>query len=278
MRTQHLVGGLKFPEGTRWRDGRLWLSDIFNKKVIAVDLSGNVEVVAELDNTPSGLGFLADGTLLAALTHSRIIVRVKDQQARVHADLSDLVDLINDMVSIPDGTTYVGTGEAGKEAYSIVLVRPDGSAVIAASGVPRANGITVTPDQRHLIYAATDKKAIMKMDINEDGLLSNLVVFADLGGAVPDGMCLDEQGTAWVAAKDDGFIRVAEGGEVLERIPVEGGVAVTCVLGGDDRRTLFLAAKPGVHAALTAAVASGDFEEDGFVEFATVAVPGAGWP
>lgn len=65
---QILVDGLHFPEGPRWRttapgEGKLWFVDILAGKVMAVDLSGSVETIAEV-NVPVGLGFTTDGTLL----------------------------------------------------------------------------------------------------------------------------------------------------------------------------------------------------------------------
>ena len=65
---QILVDGLDLPEGPRWRttapgEGKLWFVDILAGKVMAVDLSGSVETIAEV-NVPVGLGFTTDGTLL----------------------------------------------------------------------------------------------------------------------------------------------------------------------------------------------------------------------
>jgi len=35
-----LTAGLLFPEGPRWRDGRLWFSDMHGHDVIAIALDG----------------------------------------------------------------------------------------------------------------------------------------------------------------------------------------------------------------------------------------------
>ena len=61
-----LVEGLYFGEGPRWRDGKLWFSDFFDHAVKTVDLSGEVEVMVELADQPSGLGWLPDGSLVVA--------------------------------------------------------------------------------------------------------------------------------------------------------------------------------------------------------------------
>ncbi len=41
--TKLLLGGLMFPEGPRWHDGKLWFSDMHGHKVMTVDLNGRAE-------------------------------------------------------------------------------------------------------------------------------------------------------------------------------------------------------------------------------------------
>ena len=65
MRTlKTLTDGLLFPEGPRWHDGKLFFSDMHDRKVKTVDLSGRTSVVCEVPNRPSGLGWLPDGAML----------------------------------------------------------------------------------------------------------------------------------------------------------------------------------------------------------------------
>ena len=44
LTSEVLLDGLKFPECPRWRDGKLWFSDMHAHKVMTVDLQGNAEV------------------------------------------------------------------------------------------------------------------------------------------------------------------------------------------------------------------------------------------
>ena len=75
-----LIDGLDFGEGPRWHDGLLWYSDFYQRAVYTVDDSGNRETVLVLDDQPSGLGWLPDGTLLVVSMTKRMIVRYDGQR------------------------------------------------------------------------------------------------------------------------------------------------------------------------------------------------------
>jgi hypothetical protein len=69
-----LIGGLSFTECPRWRDGRLYVSDFYTQRVLAVAIDGTAEIFAHVPRQPSGLGFLRDGRML--------IVSMRDRKAR----------------------------------------------------------------------------------------------------------------------------------------------------------------------------------------------------
>jgi sugar lactone lactonase YvrE len=67
-------------------------------------------------------------------------------------------------------------------------------------------------------------------------------VWADLGNGVPDGICVDADNAVWYAdVPNRRCVRVREGGEVLQTIQLDRG-CFACMLGGADRKTLFLIA------------------------------------
>jgi sugar lactone lactonase YvrE len=143
------------------------------------------------------------------------------------------------------GNAYVGNfgfhlGEEFRSG-SIVLVMPDGSTRQVADDIDLANGMVVTPDNRTLIIAETRGARLTAFDITPDGNLSNRRIWADLAGAMPDGICLDAENAVWYANLRRGCVRVREGGEVLQTIDVH-PICFACMLGGADRRTLFLMA------------------------------------
>jgi sugar lactone lactonase YvrE len=245
-----LADGFVFGEGPRWRDDRLWFSDMHGEAVYTVDSDGNVDTVVALPGRqPSGLGFLRDRSLLIVSMLEPEILRWDGTELRVHADLRALVpDPCNDMVVAPDGNAYVGSFPPYREPEGVIaLVRPDGSARIVAEHVRFPNGCVITPDGRTLIVAESLGRRLTRFTIAPDGALTERAEFADCAPGGPDGICLDVDGSVWAAFPlAHEFRRIAPGGGVVETIPMGERLAIACALGGPDLRTLFLLTSLGL--------------------------------
>ncbi len=261
-----VLNNLVFPEGPRWHEGRLWFSDMHAHEVVAVDLEGARETIAAVPNQPSGLGWLPDGRLLIVSMTDRKLLRLDPDGLYEAADLSEYAPYhCNDMVVDAAGNAYIGNFgfnfQAGDppRATTIVRVAPDGAAAVAADGLEFPNGTVITPDGGTLIVAESMGQRLTAFDLEADGSLSNRRIWADLGFP-PDGICLDAEGCIWVAVPTlpGAAARVAEGGEVLERIEVEDFGVYACMLGGAERKTLFtleaVTAAPQPGAARTARI------------------------
>ncbi len=276
---QVLLENLTFPEGPRWHEGRLWFSDFYAHEVVAVDLNGTRETIVEVPGQPSGLGWTPDGRLLVVSMTDRRLLRLDPDGLVEVADLSELAGYhCNDMVVDGDGGAYVGNfgfnSHAGDpfQAADLIRVDPDGRASVAAESLAFPNGSVITPDGGTLIVGETRGNVLSAWDRAADGSLSNRRVWADLQGGFPDGICLDAEGAIWVAdPRNKETIRVREGGEVTERISTGDRGSYACMLGGADRRTLFICTclQSGPD---TAALRSGR------IETVEVETPGAGWP
>ena len=283
-----LMDGLTFGEGPRWYRGKFYFSDFYSHKVYSLDLEGNYEVIVEVPNQPSGLGWMPDGTMLIVSMKDRKLLSFKDNFLEERADLSELAGFhCNDMVVDKTGNAYIGNfgfntyeGEEIKST-NLILVKPNEEPVIAADDLLFPNGAVITTDDRTLIVGETYAARLTAFDKNEDGSLSNRRVWADLkenakDGYVPlpDGMCLDEEGAIWVASPSTAeVIRVHEGGTISERIPVETN-AFACMLGGEDGRTLFICTSNGSGVDPDSALK----EKSGKIEITNVMVPGCGKP
>ncbi len=280
LHTTTLIDELTFPEGPRWRDGKLWFSDFFTHRVMTVDLDGRTETVADVPGQPSGLGWTPDGRLLVVSMIDRRLLRLDPAGLTEVADLSALAPWhCNDMVVDADGGAWVGnfgfefTDPDSVKSTVLIRVAADGSARVVADELYFPNGMVITPDGRTLVVAETFAARLTAFDIQADGALANRREWAALPGKSPDGICLDAEGAIWVASPPTReVLRVHEGGEISARVVTERH-AIACMLGGEDRRTLFV---------LTGRVGLKPDEARrqrvGRIERVEVDIPGAGRP
>lgn len=287
--TRVLADGLHFGEGPRWHEGRLWLSDFYAHAVKSVSLAGDLRTEFEIDDQPSGLGWMPDGSMLiVSMVKRQLLRRAPDGTISVHADLGHIATFhCNDMVVDSRGGAYVGNfgfdldaamASGGMAAVAanpvkakLAYVSPDGQTRVAAADLFFPNGTVITPDGKTLILGESFGGVLTAFDIGPAGELSNRRVWAELAPRVPDGICLDADGAIWVANPTaPECVRVAEGGKVLEVIDT-GAPCYACMLGGDDGRTLFM---------LTAAAlgSEADGAPSGKVVIAQVDSPRAGRP
>jgi sugar lactone lactonase YvrE len=246
--TEVLLTGLKIGESARWHEGRLWLSNWGAQEVLAVDLDGQVEVMARVPTTiPFSIDWLPDGRLLVVAGPERRLLRQEPDGSLVdHADLRGLGAGLNELVVDGRGNIYVNGGTdfhpgEGEAPGFVALVTPDGAVRRVAEELEFPNGMAVTPDEQTLIVSESFGGRLTAFDIGPDGSLSNRRVWAPVPG---DGIVLDAEGAVWTPGwSEDGpaCLRVAEGGELLDTVPLE-RAGFACTLGGDDGRTLFVLA------------------------------------
>lgn len=286
--TTILVKGLYFGEGPRWHDGRLWFSDFYAQAVKSVDESGALRTELELDDQPSGLGWLPDGRLLVVAMKERAVKRLDATGLVMHADISHLsAHLCNDMVVDAQGGAWVGNFGfdldtelktrgvevlADHPVTNLVRVEVDGSVRLAATDMHFPNGTVITPDGKTLIVAETLASCLTAFTIAADNSLTHRRLWAHLPGVAPDGICLDENLQVWVAnALGPEVILVAEGGEIVERVATS-QPCYACMLGGSDGKTLFAVTAASSDGEQAAAVKSGK------IETLSVKAARAGWP
>jgi sugar lactone lactonase YvrE len=247
-----LLTDLAIGESPRWHEGRLWFSNWGAQEVIAVDLDGKSEVMAGVSTSiPFSIDWLPNGRLLVVSGREGLLLRQEPDGSLVtHADLSGLAEKghpWNEIVVDGRGNTYVnnqGFNFPGGEFApgTIALLKADGSARQVADGIAFPNGMAVTPDNSTLIIAESYAGRLTAFDIAADGGLSNRRGWAEVDGSAPDGICLDAEGAVWYAdVPNQRCMRVREGGQVLQTVSLDRG-CFACMLGGADRRTLFMMA------------------------------------
>jgi sugar lactone lactonase YvrE len=264
-----LLEGGAFFEGPRWHEGRWWVSDFYRHTVFTVDTAGNAEEVLTVENQPSGLGWMPDGSLLVvSMKDHRVLRRAPDGEVTVHADVSEFCGgNLNDMVVSADGRAYAGNFGFDLMAFAdpqeTVLIRidPDGSASVAADEIRFPNGSVITPDGQTLIVGETAAARYTAFTIAPDGSLTDRRVWGQMAEAPelgplaetlpklkfgPDGCALDAEGHIWSADSVGArCCRLAPGGAIVDEIPAPEGMGIfACMLGGDDGRTLLLCVAP----------------------------------
>jgi sugar lactone lactonase YvrE len=262
-----VISDLSYAECPRWHDDRIWFVDFYTYRVLSAEADGSdLRVEAEVPEQPSGLGWLPDGRLLVvSMRDARLLRREPDGTLVTHADLSaHVTGHPNDMVVDRDGRAFVGNfgfdlmNGAPVAPANLVRIDPDGAVTTVADDMWFANGSVIT-DDGVLLVDETFGNRITAFDLGPDGSLSNRREWARFGElpserdlekalgqlvVAPDGCCLDAEGALWIADALAGrLVRVREGGEIVDEIPVGSGV-YACMLGGADGRTLFACAAP----------------------------------
>src|SRR5579864_9510790 len=215
--TRVLTDGIYFGEGPRWHEGRLWFSDFYAQAVKSVSPAGDLRTELTIDDRPSGLGWMPDGSLLiVSMVKRQLLRRTPDGQIAAHADLSRVATFhCNDMVVDAAGRAYVGNfgfdldaaiGARGvpgvladQPSAKLALVTPDGQVRVAAEDMHFPNGTVITPDGKTLIVGETLGARLTAFDIGEGGALSNRRVWAETAPRPPDGIALDAAGAIWIA-------------------------------------------------------------------------------
>jgi len=288
-----LLAGGTFYESPRWRSGSWYVSDLYNGVVWTVpDAGGAPRTVTRLDDYVGGLGWRADGALLAVSMTKRQIVAVEPSGVQsLHSDLSALSESrLNDMTTDSIGRAWVGNygfdlmAAAPPRPGCLFHVDAGGAASVAATGLVFPNGAVLSDDERTLVVGETFASRYTEFDIGPSGALLRPRAWAAFGASpalttlaqmraelqiIPDGCAIDSEGCLWVAdVKGRRAIRVARGGSIRDTIVVRQGSCYACALGGTDGRSLVLCLAPG------SAQAERERATDATIVRVRVAVPG----
>ncbi len=244
----------------------------------------------EVATQPSGMGWLPNGDLLCVSMTDQTVLRFRGDEVSLFADISEHCTFwANEMLVSRAGFSYVGSfgfdidarlEEMGLEAFiatpppstNLVVLNDEGAVIQVVPDLEFPNGTVITPDGTTLIIGETMGSRLTAFDVAEDGTLSNRRVWAQFEFTPTDGMCLDADGQIWYAnAIAKQVTRVKEGGEVTATIATTQN-SFACMLGGDDRRNLYIMTAPTSDRFKIADLTRGR------IEMVRVDTPGAGEP
>lgn len=252
-------------ESPRWHAGRLWFADWTAGEIVALRDDSLVEIAAKAAAPPLSFDFDLEGRMLIVASRAGQLLR-----REANATIAPFAEL--GIGGVWNEIVVDGRGNAYVNGPQLLLVTRDGKVSGQAQDFAFPNGMAVTPDNRTLICAESHARRLTAFDIAADGALSGRRVWADLDGP-PDGICIDATGAVWYADVPNAYCRrVREGGEVLDEVTLgRGGFA--CVLGGPDRRTLYVTA-----ARWFGMDRMGEMAGTGCVFSFPAPAPAAGWP
>ncbi len=277
-----IASGLEFPEGPIWlRDGRVLVVEIKSGTLAAVSPDGTIERVATTGGGPNGAAVGPDGQIYVCNNGGfewyelNGIVAPGPQPAdyiggriqRVDIDTGTVTDLYtevdghplrgpNDIVFDSHGGFYftdLGKSRARDvDKAGVYYAQADGSAVTEiAYGLDHANGIALSPDDRHLYVAETITGRVWTWEIESPGVFKppadpvghGTLLYSFDGYQLLDSMAVDGDGNVCVATLVTGAVSViSPQGELLDQyvVPEQDFFVTNICFGGEGYRTAYV--------------------------------------
>ena len=233
-----IANGFGLVKSPRWHDDAIWFADWNAGQILRMSgAEPSPKTVASLASLPLSFDFLPDGSMVAVdAVNARLLNRDANGTFAIHTDLAMYREgLWNEIVVDGKGNCYInGPG--------LAMVDTAGKTHFLDETFAFANGMAILQDGKTLVIAKSHGHRLTAFDIDAHGTPTRRRVWAALGSGTPDGICADAEGHIWYAdVPNQCCVRVREGGEVIEKIKIDRG-AFACMLGGPDRRTLFITA------------------------------------
>ncbi len=249
--------GFRFTEGpAAHEDGRVFFTDQPNNKIHIWDPNGGVSEFEVDGERSNGLYFSNDGQLLACADYRNKLIRFDmdgNKTVLVDGYKGKHLNGPNDVWQHPGGHIFFTDPyykrpwwpeghEELQEERGVYLLTPEGDLQRVAADFKMPNGIIGTPDGKNLYVADANGKRTYRFDIQEDGTLTNRVLFAEEGS---DGMTIDNQGNVYFTTRSVVLIIDKDGNKVGEIEVPEKPSNVT--FAGKNRDILFITAQTSIY-------------------------------
>lgn len=247
-----LATGYGLVEGPLWVPGRgLLFSDVLGGGVYCLDRFGAVTTVFEHRRGIGGMALHAAGGLVVSGRNLSFkpfdggdTVTILDRDP--DAGLVGFNDLTTDAL----GRIYAGSlGNSpvfadGRDPApgDLWIVDLDGSCRIGARDVRLTNGLGFSPDGRTLYHSDSAVRTVFCYAVGDDGSLGPKTPFVEMESGVPDGLCVAEDGSVWVALAGGGHGVAVYGPEGRRRdfLRLPQPMCTSVCFGGDDLRDLYV--------------------------------------
>lgn len=249
-------GGYLFTEGPSVApDGRVFFTDQPNDKIDVWSEDGTITTFMQPCDRSNGTFFNAKGELVAcADLNNRLVIINKDKTMTTIAENFNgkHLNAPNDLWIAPNGGIYFTDPyyhrdywEAGhqqlQDVRGVYFLSTGGKIVRVIDDYKQPNGLIGTPDGKTLYVSDINDGKIWKYDIQENGTLSNKILFAPEGS---DGMTIDTQGNVYLTNQTVSVFN--KSGKKIASIEVPEQPSNVC-FGGKKRNVLFITARTSVY-------------------------------
>jgi gluconolactonase len=254
---EKLSGGFGFTEGpTCDARGNVFFTDQPNDRIMKWSADGKLSVFMQPCGRANGMMFDTRGNLIAcADEHNQLWSIGPDKSVTVLITnfSGKYLNGPNDVWIAPNGGIYL-TDPFYRRSYwdhktmaltneDVYYLAPGGKTLTrAAGGLRKPNGITGTPDGKHLFVSDIGAGRTWRYDIQPDGSLTNKILICPLGS---DGMTIDAEGNLYLTGR--GVTVFDARGKEIDHIDVPENWTANVAFSGADHQTLFITASEAIY-------------------------------
>src|SRR5208283_3353338 len=254
---EKVASGFRYAVGLAWsRDGHLYIADGPSGQVHRYTPGRGTELMKGDLKGPAGLAVDDRNRLLICESGARRLIRLReDRSPETVASTFEghKLNSPNEVVVRRDGEIFFsdpafGSADDSRELsfYGIFRVGLRGGVSVLARWGKRPNGVALSPDGKLLYAASSDERAVRVFDLDHQGNATGERVLISGIDGVPNGLCTDEQGRVYVAARH--VLIFTPEGRPAGKIAMPEKPA-SLAFGGSDHRTLYIAARTSVYSA-----------------------------
>ena len=254
---QKLAGGFAFTEGpTRDRAGNVFFVDQPNNRIMEWSADGKLSTFMQPSGYANGMCFDAKGNLIAcADEHNQLWSIAPDKTVTVLITNYNgkYMNGPNDVWVAPSGGMFI-TDPFYKRPWwdhstmalaneEVFYLSPDRkSLTMVTDDLKKPNGITGTPDGKHLYVSDIGAGKTWRYDIQPDGTLTAKTFICALGS---DGMTIDADGNIYLTGR--GVTVFDPSGKQIDHIDVPEKWTANVCFTGPDNKTLFITASTNIY-------------------------------
>lgn len=204
---------------------------------------GRCELYVELPDSSiaNSVKFDPEGNMYLADFNRHNILKVNEaKQISVYCH-NDRFNQPNDICRSVRGYIFASDPDWKDSTGQVWRIDPPGRAVLAADSMGTTNGITLSPDEKHLYVGESDQLKIWEFDVDTAGNLSNKRLFTTFQGYGMDGMHFGPRGNLFVCRYGKGAIQeFSPDGKPIREIALKGKNCSNFVFGDPDGKTAFV--------------------------------------